>query len=80
MLQLWLQLISLLCCSGGERVRMCVCVCERERERRKKGGTERQHVHQRATYRTLESALLCSVPPPFLSLPFLLVVFSYLFI
>lgn len=51
MLQLWLQLISLLCCSEGERVSMCIC----ERAGRNEGGTERQHVHQRTTFRTLDS-------------------------
>lgn len=71
MLQLWLQLISLLCCSEGERVSMCVW--ERGRGRRREGGTERQHVHQRATYRTLGSHR----SPPFL-LPSFLSPFSLL--
>lgn len=72
MLQLWLQLISLLCCSEVERVSMCIWEGGRE------GGTERQHVHQRATYRTLGSHR--SAPfllPSFLS-PFSLLCFFFI--
>lgn len=69
LLQLWLQLISSLCCSEGERASMCMRGGERRREE------HRQHVHQRATCRTLGSHR--SVPPPFLSLSFLLVLFFW---
>lgn len=46
---------------------------ERRRERGREGGTQRQHVHQRATYRTLGS----HHSPPFL-LPSFLSLFSLL--
>ncbi len=61
MLQLWLQLISLLCCSEGERVSMCIW--EREQE----GGRDREAAC--ASTRDLPHSRLpplCSVPPPFL--------------
>lgn len=71
MLQFWLQPISFLCCSEAEWVSMCIW--ERGRERGREGRTGRQHVHQRATYRTLDSRrsasfLPFSFLPPFSSL------------
>lgn len=76
MLQFWLQLIGFLCCSEAEWVSMCIC----ERERRREGGTERQHVHQRATYRTLGSHRSAPfLPSSFLSPFSLLCLLFFLF-
>lgn len=79
MLQLWLQLISLLCCSEGERVSMCV-----KERRAKEGGTEAAC----ASTRDLPHSRLpplCSSSPSFSSLSpcsfkkiFLHVLFKYL--
>lgn len=74
MLHLWLQLISLLCCSEGERVSMCIW--EREQE----GGRDREAAC--ASTRDLPHSRLpplCSVPPPFLLSPFSLLCFFYFF-
>ncbi len=78
MLQRLLQLISLLCCSEVKQVSMCVW--ERERERRREGERDRETACA-STRDLLHSRLrsLCSVPLPFLSLPFLLVVFFTFF-
>lgn len=69
---------SWLACSAAVREWVSMCVWESAKERRE---GQRQHVHQRATYCSLGSHRSpLSIPPPFLSLPFLLVFFFFNFL